>query len=300
MDSNTQGARIRALFSSSKGDFVVIAPFIKIKALKSLLDVIPIESHLSCVTRWLPRDVAAGVSDPEIFDLLEERGNFNLSLADQLHAKLYVAGNRCLAGSANVTLAGLGEVDDGGNIEVLVETVLADPGVSATLEAIEKASRRATREMARAARLLGQSLADHSTSDSHLLEQWVPRSRLAEHAFKFYTNPPTEFLGAAELVLISDIASTNLPPGLSEDKFRVQIRSLLGSLPLAKLLLEDVLDTTLTRSDANPWLETVSTEVYSTKDLWIAFVNWMSYFFQDLVIKQEVTEFNLRRAKLLT
>ena len=76
---------------------------------RSLLDVIPTATHLHCVTRWLPQEVAAGVSDPEILDMLEERGNFTLSLVDRLHAKLYIAGERCLAGSANVTLAGLGE-----------------------------------------------------------------------------------------------------------------------------------------------------------------------------------------------
>ena len=58
------------------------------------------------MTRWLPREIAAGVSDPEILDVLEERGNFTLTLVDNLHAKIYVADENCLVGSSNVTLSG--------------------------------------------------------------------------------------------------------------------------------------------------------------------------------------------------
>lgn len=81
MDGNTQGTRIRAFLENAEGEVAVIAPFIKVDALRSLLDVIPTDLHLRCVSRWLPRDIAAGVSDPEILDMLETRENFSLSLA---------------------------------------------------------------------------------------------------------------------------------------------------------------------------------------------------------------------------
>ena len=160
MNGNTQGARIRAFFENAGDDVAVIAPFIKVDALWSLLEVIPTDLHLRCVSRWLPRDIAAGVSDPEVLDVLEARGNFSLSLADRLHAVLYIADDRCLAGSANVTLAGFGEGGESSNIEVLVETTIDDPGIVATLEAIAQAERAATRSMAQTARRLADSLAD--------------------------------------------------------------------------------------------------------------------------------------------
>ena len=37
----------------------------------------------------------------------------------------------------------------------------------------------------------------------------------------------------------------------------------------------------------------------STNDLWLAFVNWMAYFFPDQVMKQQIAEVALRRAQLL-
>ena len=299
MTGDTQGTRIRALFESAAGEVAIIAPFIKVDAMRSLLDVIPSNTHLRCVTRWLPREVAAGVSDPEILDVLEERGDFDLSLVDRLHAKLYIAGDRCLVGSANVTLAGLGEGGDGGNIEVLLESTIDNPGIEATLEAIARAERAATRSMAQTARRLADSLADSTTPRGVLDAPWFPGSRRPEQAYGFYAQPPSSFVGAADHVLLADLASSNLPPGLEEHEFRDAIRSLLAAIPLAETLLEASEDMTLTRADASSWLETIAGDDFSTNDLWIAFVNWMAYFFSDQVMKQEIAEIALRRARLL-
>ncbi|MDE2982704.1 MAG: phospholipase D family protein [Gemmatimonadota bacterium] len=299
MERATQGARIRALFENADDEVTVIAPFIKVDALRSLMEVIPAEAHLRCVSRWLPREIAAGVSDPEILDLLKTRGNFSLSLVDRLHAKLYIAGDRCLAGSANVTLAGLGESGEGSNIEVLVETTIDEPGIAATLEAIAQDERAATSSMARAARRLAESLSASKTLPGALTAHWFPGSRRPEQAYGFYTQPPSGYLGVADQILLDDLARSNLPPGLNEGEFRDAIRSLLMAIPLAEDLLTASEDTTLTRSDATSWLEAISGDDFSPNDLWIAFVNWMAHFFSDLVMKQEIAEIALRRARLL-
>ena len=299
MGDDTQGARIRALFESASGEIAVIAPFIKVDALRSLLEVIPVALHLRCVSRWLPKEIAAGVSDPEILDLLAARGNFSLSLVDQLHAKLYIAGDQCLVGSANVTAAGFGDRGAGSNIEVLVESTIDDPGIAATLEAIAQAERAATTSMARTARRLADSLASATAPAVGSHAPWFPGSRRPEHAYRLYAQPPSGFVGAADQVLLADLAHSNLPPGLNEDEFRDAIRSLLAAIPLAETLLEATEDTMLTRADASSWLETIAGDDFSTGDLWIAFVNWMVFFFSDQVMKQEIAEVALRRARLL-
>ena len=299
MENDTQGDRIRALFEGAEGEVAVIAPFIKVDALRSLLEVIPAGPHLRCVSRWLPREIAADVSDPEILDLIETRGNFSLSLVDRLHAKLYIAGDRCLAGSANVTLAGLGEGGDGSNIEILVETTINNSGIAATLEAIAQAERVATRSMAQTARRLADSLADSTTSAVALDAPWFPGGRRPEQAYSFYAQPPSGFVGAADHVLLADLARSNLPLGLEEHEFRDAIRSMLAVIPLAEILLEASEDTTLTRADASSWLETIAGDDFSPSDLWTAFVNWMVYFYPDRVMKQEIAEIALRRARLL-
>lgn len=299
MERDTQGDRIRALFEDAEGEVVVIAPFIKVDALRSLLEVIPAGSQLRCVTRWLPKDIAAGVSDPEILDLLEIRGNFNLFLVDRLHAKLYINGNRCLAGSANVTLAGLGDRGDYSNIEILVETTNDDPGIAATLEEIAQLERPATRNMAQIARLLADNLANSAFSVVPREAPWFPGSRRPEQAYRFYTQLPSGHAGAADRVLLTDLANSNLQPGLGEGDFRQAIRSLLAVIPIASSLLESHEDTTLTRADASTYLESIAGKDFSVDDLWNAFVNWMAYFFPEQVMKQEIVELALRRAQLL-
>lgn len=298
--NDTQGDRIRALFESAAGEVAVIAPFIKVDALQSLLRVIPIDKHLRCVTRWLPREIAAGVSDPEILDMLEERGNFSLFLADQLHAKLYLAGDRCLAGSSNVTLAGLGEgFSSSNNIEVLVETGSDDPGIAATLEEILLVERPATKAVALAARRLADSLSTSPVSLAAVEAPWFPRSRRPERAYRFYTTPPSGFVGEADGILLADLANSNIQPGLEEDDFRAAVRTLLTTIPIVQDFLNATEDVTLTRADANSHLETIADEDISTNDLWRAFVEWMVYFFPDKTMKQEMAEIALRRARLL-
>ena len=296
---DTQGARIRALFEDAKENVAVIAPFIKVDALRSLIEVIPSKAHLRCVSRWLPKEIAAGVSDPEIVDVLETRGNFSLSLVDRLHAKLYIAGNRCLAGSANVTIAGLGEKGEGSNIEVLVETTIHEPEIAATLDAIAHEERVATRVMARAARRIANSMTTSGGAPDPPDTDWFPRSRRPDKAHVFYADPPSGFVGVADHVLLADLGRSNLPPGLEEGEFRDVIRSLLKAIPLAEVLLESSDDTLLTRADASAWLELVSGDDYSQNDVWIAFVSWMAYFYSDLVMTQEIAEIALRRARLL-
>ena len=294
----TQGELIRELLRNAQGDVAIIAPFIKVGALSSLLEVIPPTATVRCVTRWLPRDVSAGVSDPEIMELLEQRGNFSLSLVDNLHAKIYVAGEKCLVGSANVTFSGLGEAGGENNIEVLVEATINNPGVAPTLASITRLERPATQTLAEAARRLANRLPS-SVNYGAVDDYWFPRSRNPDRAYRLYSQPPRGFVGKADEILLQDLARSNLPPGLSEANLRTQVCSLLGDIPLGGAILQAAEDTRLTRLDAMTHLELHADNEYTTDDLWIAFVNWMVYFFPNDVMMQEITEVALRRARLL-
>ncbi len=299
VDGDTQGSRIRALFENAEDDVSIIAPFIKVDALRSLLEVFPSGTHLRCVTRWLPKEVAAGISDPEILDILEKRGNFSLSLVDRLHAKLYIAGDRCLVGSANVTHAGLGERGDSNNIEILVDTTIDDPGVVQTLGEISKTERPATRDIAQITRRLADSLSASVSSTAAIEILWSPVSRRPQDAYLLYTQPPSGFTTAADRTLLNDLAKANLQPGLEEDKFRSAIRSLLQAIPIAENFLKITEDTTLTFADTHSYFKEIAGDQFSANELWLAFVEWMAYFFNDQVMRQEITEIALRRAQIL-
>ena len=296
-DVRTHGERIRALFRQVSRA-TIIAPFIKTDALRSLLDVIPTDASVHCVTRWIPTEVAAGVSDPEILDLLQNRESYELLLADRLHAKIYIGDHRCLVGSANVTLAGLGETSDSGNIEILVDTDVDAPDVAATLESIEQQAITATQSMADTVRRLADVLPSAPTRPFNAV--WHPVSRYPERAYRLYADPPTGFLSAANRALLTDVARTDLRPGLEEPAFRDAIRTLLRSIPIAATFLDSTEDELLTRGDASPYLEALTTVDHSSKDLWDALVNWLAYYYDDLVMKQEISEVALRRAQLLS
>ena len=294
----TQGEQIRSLFDIPCREVKIIAPFIKTAAFKSLLSVIPIETKVICITRWRTREIAAGVSDIEIIRILQKRGNFELHLVDNLHAKLYIAGERCLVGSSNVTLAGLGESSDP-NIEILVETKANDPNVALVLNEINSTKIAATEEMAFAILQIANSLniENFPQVDNFI---WVPHSRRPELSYKLYVNPPTKNIIQADKVLLSDLAMANLPPNLTESEFKLYFRGLLENFPLANEVLNYSNDTIVTFGESHTYFEEFSDNNFSSHDLWLAFVSWMAYFFSDDVMEHHIIEIALRRAQLLS
>lgn len=98
---------------------------------------------------------------------------------------------------------------------------------------------------------------------------------------------------------MNDLAKANLQPGLEEDKFRSAIRSLLQAIPIAENFLKITEDTTLTFADTHSYFKEIAGDQFSANELWLAFVEWMAYFFNDQVMRQEITEIALRRAQIL-
>ena len=299
MDTVSPGDRVRGLVSGARSSVEIIAPFIKVGTLGTILEAVPTTVPVRCVTRWLPQEVASGISDIEALDLLEQRGNAHLSLVDNLHAKLYIADSDCLAGSANVTHSGFGDSPDS-NIEVLVATTLEDQGVAATLADIDRHERPATRELADQLRAvvdyLGQ--AAHTT---RLRDTWLPRSRKPESAYRRYTelystNLPDD-LTTAERLVVEDIASMNLAPGLAEREFDAAVRDRLEQIGPASAFLAGTGDALLTFEDTYSFLSVLDVEGFSEQDLWRAFIEWMAHFCPDRVMKQSITEIALRRAQ---
>ena len=98
--------RILALTWSAT-EAVIAAPYIKEPSLRRLLEHLPQLEQLTCVTRWQAGDIAAGVSDTVVRDLVRSLGGA-FRLHPSLHAKYYRFDDGVLVGSANLTDAGLG------------------------------------------------------------------------------------------------------------------------------------------------------------------------------------------------
>ena len=120
----------------------IVAPFIKLEALKRLLDSVGNTENLVVISRWRIDDFVAGVSDLDIFPYLQQKG-IKLFVNYALHMKLYVyESNFAINTSANLTLSGLG-YSDTCNIEV-ANVVKLKSGDWVRLHSIEKGSRIVT------------------------------------------------------------------------------------------------------------------------------------------------------------
>ena len=82
------GDRLVEHLSSARREVLICAPFIKAGVIAKVLSAIPDNVEVRVITRWLPREIAVGVSDLAVFDLVAEHGNASLRLLDRLHAKI--------------------------------------------------------------------------------------------------------------------------------------------------------------------------------------------------------------------
>ena len=128
--STSFGTKLSNLCAEAKREVLLVAPFIKASVLERLLNEIHSDVCLKCITRWFPEEIVAGVSDLEVWNLIQSRANSSLWLRPDLHAKYYRADDRCLVGSANLTGKALGW-SNFPNLELLVPLSADEPTVKA-------------------------------------------------------------------------------------------------------------------------------------------------------------------------
>jgi len=103
----------------SSGDKVLllIAPYIKLGPLKSILNSCRHTDQIKIVSRWAPQDIISSVSDLSIYPFLKEN-KIPLYINSKIHLKLYIyRSNRGFHTSGNITSAGLG-YGENNNIEL--------------------------------------------------------------------------------------------------------------------------------------------------------------------------------------
>lgn len=96
---------LASALSSAEQEVIVLSAFIKIDALKWLIENSQ-TSNLTVVARWQPSDLAAGASDLECFYLCDE-ANIPFGISQNLHGKVYIVDSKIFIGSANLTLKGM-------------------------------------------------------------------------------------------------------------------------------------------------------------------------------------------------
>ncbi|WP_059006983.1 phospholipase D family protein [Streptomyces specialis] len=233
--------QLHELLSSAHERVVLVAPFIKKEVFAAALAAIgDRDVELLCVTRWAVMEIAAGVTDPEIAELAEQDDRVTVRLCHDLHAKLYVADERCLVGSANLTGRATGRRLPK-NLELLVEVPTGHPEVQSVLEQIQQTAIPADVEMARQLRSQANLLASAVDRSEFVVvvdeeadskrARWRPETRVPLRLYPVYQGLKCDYPNEILAGVARDLAYLNIQPGLDEAAFSQAVRSRLYELP---------------------------------------------------------------------
>lgn len=284
------GERVKSLIASAQRDAVLCAPFIKAGALRAVIAGLKPNVRLRLYTRWRPEEVACGVSDLEVYDIAVDRENTSLFLLDELHAKLFMADDNCLVGSANLTAAALGWAAKP-NVELLIESTSDQPDIAALLARLSTATvatyqkRSEIEELAKAipnAPKLPEGLADDDRLEQ-AARLWLPRCAIPARLFAVYSDSNTTSIsGGAKADALDDLADLSPPPGLSEEDFKSHVGNTLLSIPSIEHFINRI-SGKLTDDMARAILAELRPDLTGNdlRKQWEIMRDWISVFFSD-------------------
>ncbi len=253
-------ASLHDLARSALRELRIVAPFVKAPQLRAALACVAPGVRAAVTTRWLPEEVASGVSDLEVLDVCRKAGA-ELFLLDRLHAKLFVAdGRRVLLGSANLTARGLGSAASP-NLELLLPCEPSPRSIATTLGRIDIESRPATEEERASVAAIAAELADTMATvppsprpETAARAAWLPEFRSPDRLFSVYQDLSDGTLDGNEPVAVRDIVALGLPFDLDRPSFEHAVRASLGTMPSIRGL-DDFLRASRRFGEITAWLE---------------------------------------------
>lgn len=286
------GERIKALVTGAQDEVVICAPFIKLAPFKVIMSAISVGVPVRVVTRWRAVEVALGVSDLAVFDVVNDRENTELFLIDELHAKLFVADNFCLAGSANVTAAALGW-SKSPNLELLLDVARDDPYVQALMVRFEKADlatqqlRLEIEEEAKA--IKAPNLDDGSELDEDQLKRasnpWLPACAAPDKLYAVYRDPHTkQMAGGTRDDAVADLLALIPPPNLNDRDFNAHVADTMQKLPAFQQILSKVPER-VNDAQGEQLIAEIRSDLSHTecKKQWTIVRDWISVFLADRI-----------------
>ena len=304
------GVVVTELLASAERDVRIVAPFIRSAALERLLAAVPKGVETTVVTRWRPLDILAGASDLGVFEVAKTR-NVRLLLRHDLHAKLFVADERCLVGSANVTATALGWREPT-NLELLATVNRQTPEIrdfETTLFATVIPATVAERDQMIALvdrlrnRLGPQAELLAATEDvpSLIPPTWVPRVSNPEDLYAVYCGELDAASRNTRPTMLEELALLGMAPGMLEGEFRNQVALAIAQAPVVKealLLIDETGD--VTEAEFDDLLNRLQADrpVGAIADSLIVLQRWLSHFMPE---NYETTQESIRliRAKRL-
>ena len=126
--------RVIHLFGEARAQVRVVSAFIRSDVLHELLAAVPDNVPVTVYTRWHIEDILSGASDKNAWDVAKKHGA-EFYACPRLHAKMYIADNAALVGSANATHKGF-RGSGSSNIELLLPADVTQKDICETLNTI--------------------------------------------------------------------------------------------------------------------------------------------------------------------
>lgn len=229
------GDRLLSVLGGAEANVRIAAPFIKVHVLERALGVISDSVEVTCVTRWRPEDIASGVCDLEILDLIKGRDRSALMIHPFLHAKFFASETSCLVGSANLSATALGWRTPQ-NLELLIQLDASEHGLNvwwnelqgesiAATEDIRNALECAAAELRASGEAIRRPEADQSNTENVTI--WVPECPRWSGLWEVYSGDEEQLPSSALASAKSDLAVLSLPPGMNDAGFQIAIRTAL-------------------------------------------------------------------------
>ena len=300
--SASPGVQLIALCAQSLNEVVLCAPFIKTDAFRRVVESVPSEVTLHCITRWRPDEIAVGVSDLDVWPFLRDRGRSSLRLCANLHAKYYRADTNCLVGSANITAAALGWAAQP-NLELLVPVsheaqaltgfesqvfaVSAEVDDSIYEQMVDIVQAISTQVQRLSCQLEPVGSIDAS-EENGLISQpdpfWLPSLRNPEELFLAYAGRIDRLSAASQEAGTDDLAALVVTPGLPREAFEAYVGGLMLQQPAIRKI--DVLVATPQRFGAVR--DTIAAMVpegraagFDADRAWQTLMRWLRHFLPD-------------------
>lgn len=232
------GEQLKQLCQHAREELLLVAPFIKVNTLSTLLAEVAPSVQVTCVTRWRLEEILAGVSDIEVWPLLKKRPNSQLYLRSDLHAKYYRADQQVLVGSANLTNAALGW-SNRPNFELLINNLHEKPFEHLLFNNAFLVDDGLYQHIYQAV-LSGYSQDNHTdelisetlNETNELFE--TPRLRHPESLYVAYSKGLNQLSVSSTLAVQNDLALLQIPLGLEKHAFESYVAFQLLQLPLIR------------------------------------------------------------------
>jgi hypothetical protein len=287
---------VTELLDSGDSVSLLIAPFVKIDALRVLMEQKPTSGKLNVVIRLKPEDLISGASDLSVYPYLRDRG-VQLFYNQSIHLKLYVfESNRCLVTSGNITSRGLGlgainNVEAGALVRLDLEDWNRIYGLVNDSQAVDD----------HLYDCLSKFVADAPAPPSLPMFDWpkevhksftissLPATEDVESLFRAYFSATLDSYSTEDVRRIAhDLALFHIPSGLSDLEFEQQLRDSFRSSPFVTEFISFLRSRGSLRFGAvNDWIHRWCEDVplpyrWELKENTRIFYNWLAHFVPEI------------------